>query len=207
MFLLQANKMKKGTQSFHSPELVGRMGTPPVWSHFRESDAMVVVSVPTILLFFLLNVLFIQGNIRSERCREVSFVGFQKRQLIPFPRVGKRLPMVPMTMPVYMDPYLAEYEAAQYAPWYDTSDSLMSTPDFPSSSNKDDNNLEVDKKNSAAPNANGGMWFGPRLGRKKRSIDSSEASSEHSTLDTRTLVKILHNFNWAIVPIKGLCQY
>jgi len=46
------------------------------------------------------------------------------------------------------------------------------------------------------------MWFGPRLGRKKRSIDSSEASSEHSTLDTRTLVKILHNFNWAIVPIK-----
>lgn len=129
-----------------------------------------------------------------------------KRQLIPFPRVGKRIPMM---MPMYMDPLYAEYEAAQYAPWYDMSNDAMVSAGY-STSDKDDNNIDIDKKNAPTPNAGGGMWFGPRLGkRKKRSIESSEASSEHyrDALDTRTLVKILHNFNWAIVPIKGnICR-
>lgn len=132
-----------------------------------------------------------------------------KRQLIPFPRVGKRIPMIPMQM--YMDPFYAEYES-QYVPWYDPMavDGLTSGVASAFTADKDDGNIDVDKKSSPTPNANGGMWFGPRLGkRKKRSIESSESSIEHSrdSLDTRTLVKILHNFNWAIVPIKGNFYY
>lgn len=102
---------------------------------------------------------------------------------------------------MYMDPFYAEYEA-QYAPWYDSQD----VSSFAATANDKDEN-EVDKRNGPAPNAGTGMWFGPRLGRKKRSIDSSELSSEHyrdNTVDTRTLVKFLHNLNWAIVPVKGM---
>jgi len=115
-----------------------------------------------------------------------------KRQLIPFPRVGKRFPM-------YMDPYYADYEA-QFAPWYDPTGEMMAASY--AAADKDDN-VDVDKKSSPSPNAGGGMWFGPRLGkRKKRSIEESSTERSRDTLDTRTLAKILHNFNWAIVPIK-----
>lgn len=74
-----------------------------------------------------------------------------KRQLIPFPRVGKRIPMM---MPMYMDPMYAEYAESQYAPWYD-----MSNDGAASSPTDSDSNIDIDKKNGPSPNAGGGMWF------------------------------------------------
>jgi hypothetical protein len=105
-----------------------------------------------------------------------------------------------------MEPsYFNEYD--DFSPMVDPSNSnLFPGMAFPMEMNSPSDDGDVEKRGQN-PNA-GGMWFGPRLGRrKKRSVDSSsplESSSEHrETLDTKTLLKILHNFNWAIVPVKG----
>lgn len=118
-----------------------------------------------------------------------------KRQLIPFPRVGKR--------PHWhfpMDPYMFEYEDYPYG----LPDTSFPSLAGMSASDASSNVLEQNEEKRGPAANNGGMWFGPRLGRKKRSLETVD-SLEHSreSLDTRTLVKILHNFNWAIVPIKG----
>jgi len=123
-----------------------------------------------------------------------------KRQLIPFPRVGKR----PFW---HMEPsYFTEYEDLNQPGMVDTSSASGNLQLFPAVAFPVAENDEGDvEKRGQNPNSSGGMWFGPRLGRKKRSVDStSESSSERrETLDTKTLLKILHNFNWAIVPVKG----
>jgi len=128
-----------------------------------------------------------------------------KRQLIPFPRVGKR-----PFWHIPMDQYLVDYEEFAYpASDAGTTDPNMLRPGFrglsgltdPSGNALEENDTE---KRNGNGNNGGGMWFGPRLGkRRKRSIET-DTSAEHSrdSLDTRTLLKILHNFNWAIVPIK-----
>ncbi|CAG7724081.1 unnamed protein product [Allacma fusca] len=125
--------------------------------------------------------------------RDGSGIHESKRQLIPFPRVGKR--------PYWhyaVDPYFFEYD-----------DSPAGAVDLSNPSNSPlvdgyGSGLEdaEEKRNGAG---GGGMWFGPRLGkRRKRSVEL-ESSSEHTRedLDTKTLVKILRNFNWAIVPVKS----
>lgn len=117
-----------------------------------------------------------------------------KRQLIPFPRVGKR----PYWHYV-MDPNAYEYEDFTYPLMGTTSDGISSPDSLTSNS---ENDIETEKRNN---NGGGGMWFGPRLGkRRKRSIET-DSSAEHSrdSIDTHTLLKLIRNFNWAIVPIKG----
>jgi hypothetical protein len=97
-----------------------------------------------------------------------------------------------------MDPYLSEYEDFSY-PLMDPASMGASVPVASSPADLEENDNE--KRSS---NNNGGMWSGPRLGRRKRSVEAeSSAERGHESLDTRTLLKILHNFNWAIVPIKG----
>jgi len=127
-----------------------------------------------------------------------------KRQLIPFPRVGKR-----PYWRIPMEPYPMEYDDYAFplmdAPSVNPSNGL---PDWGISGMPEESDAE---KRSAGANPNnnsnngGGMWFGPRLGRRKRSIETETSGdrSHDTTMDTRMLLKILHNFNWAIVPIKG----
>ncbi|XP_035703310.1 uncharacterized protein LOC110845107 isoform X2 [Folsomia candida] len=124
-----------------------------------------------------------------------------KRQLIPFPRVGKR---AFWHLPV---------ESAYYTEYEDINP-LMVDPNFlppPSSfqvESSPSEDGEVDKRGGTPATSSAGMWFGPRLGRrKKRSVvDTVAESSEHrgdTTIDMKPLLKMLHNSNWAIiVPVK-----
>jgi len=124
--------------------------------------------------------------------------GFQKRQLIPFPRVGKRafwhLPM----------------ESAYYTEYEDFNP--MDNPSAGGAMESPSEEGEVDKR-GGTPNSSG-MWFGPRLGRKKRSVQESSGSSHPAAEDTtesattsidmKPVLKMLHNSDWAvIVPVRG----
>ena len=106
-----------------------------------------------------------------------------------------------------MDPYLFEYEDFLMDPANVNTNLMAPGSGGAVSGSLGDLNggIEENDNEKRSPNNNGGMWFGPRLGkRRKRSIETdSSAERSHDSLDTRTLLKILHNFNWAIVPIKG----
>lgn len=109
-----------------------------------------------------------------------------KRQLIPFPRVGKRpYWRIPLDFEEYTFP-LGESSVPGRVP-----DMV-----FEPSEDTEGERRHLGNKNG------GGVWFGSRFGRKKRSIES-QTSHERDSIDSRLLLKILHNFNWAIVPIKG----
>ena len=125
-----------------------------------------------------------------------------KRQLIPFPRVGKR--------PYWhYDPLAAsayEYEDSLYGPMAAMAMADGQSFGAPSSSASESNGDEIETQKRNNNNNGSGMWFGPRLGKRKRRSVSVESSAEHdssSSLDTSTLQKILQNLNWAIVPVKG----
>lgn len=70
-----------------------------------------------------------------------------------------------------------------------------------------DNPLLAKRANPAV--ANGPMWFGPRLGRRKRSLDEDEEEEKMNELEEEEgeegIRDLLRTSPWAIIPLRAKC--